>query len=110
MYNNITNDGKTLFKIGYSTNPKKRLSTLQTGNPNISLLHTIHSKRDLECVIHKNLSEYKIKNEWFKIPIDINDLVVRENFIRWFDNVCLASLKFGYINIIQRKSIFGVII
>lgn len=53
-------------KIGYSKNPKKRLSSLQSGSP--ELLHiilTIKGKRDDEKRLHLYFEPLRLHGEWF---------------------------------------------
>jgi len=62
----IINKARTLCKVGYSSNPKSRLSTLQTGNPEeLYLEATLFGTRFLEKELHSRLSVFKVKNEWY---------------------------------------------
>jgi hypothetical protein len=69
-----------LFKVGVSKDPKRRLKTLQTGNPAaLELMFTVEC-RDVpayaaEAIIHKHLADIRVKGEWFTIETD--DFVVR---------------------------------
>lgn len=56
-------------KIGYSNNPQKRLSQLQSGNPQrIEVLATIEddNPQSLESNLHSIFREHKLSGEWFK--------------------------------------------
>lgn len=55
------------IKIGYtSRNPEKRLSALQTGNPDkLVLLGTMKGDQRTERVLHKQLAQYNTSGEWF---------------------------------------------
>lgn len=56
------------YKIGVSSEPKKRLNTLQLGNRNVSLIYTSSPMRnayEVESIIHHRLKKYSIGREWF---------------------------------------------
>jgi len=66
-------DYDTIYKIGYSKNPNKRIKNIQTGNDGlvkiIEIFETKHGKK-LEVFLH-NLYSHKRKNmEWFDLNID----------------------------------------
>ena len=73
----IISDGE-LVKIGFSSNVKRRLKQLQTGNPKtLKLIATFDYKprgriteRIMERRIHYLLRQFKIrrKGEWFNFP------------------------------------------
>lgn len=59
------------YKIGIASNLSNRLSSIQTGNPvQIELIDQFYSLRavDEERRIHRYLSDYSIRGEWFNIP------------------------------------------
>jgi hypothetical protein len=60
-----------LYKIGYASKVESRLHSMQSGNP-YEIKHIFSRKvwnpKDAESRLHKMLSEYKIKGEWFKLP------------------------------------------
>lgn len=60
-------------KIGVSNNPERRLARLQTGNPHELILirkyYTLDAKT-LEATLHETLEEYRVRGEWFKLPLD----------------------------------------
>lgn len=64
----IQEDGADGFlKVGYTKDPKKRLKSLSTANPrklSTLFLAKIPSK-EIEKIVHKILSPYHVKNEWF---------------------------------------------
>lgn len=67
----IISDG-TNIKIGFSSNPKRRLKQLQTANSNqLQLLYSKPTKnaKKIEKHLHKILWEFrsKYKGEWFTI-------------------------------------------
>jgi len=83
-------------KIGISSNPTKRLKTLQTSNSNKLILHytTVIESREkaliIESLIHRNLTHKRLSGEWFDITKEVaigmvdyaiimyNDLPVKE--------------------------------
>jgi hypothetical protein len=53
-------------KIGYSANPHKRLSGLQTSNPKpLTLLKTIKADQSYEKHLHNQLMYANVRGEWF---------------------------------------------
>jgi len=60
-----------IYKIGRSENPKKRLSTLQISNKNISIV--LICDDDVESLLHDRFSEKSVYGEWFNL--DANDLL-----------------------------------
>lgn len=53
-------------KIGYSTDPQKRMAKLQTSSPSkFKLMRTIPGDRRLEKALHAELAEFWLKGEWF---------------------------------------------
>nr|VFK00735.1 MAG: T5orf172 domain-containing protein [Candidatus Kentron sp. LFY] len=58
------------IKIGYSSEPGKRIKALQTGNSrSLALMGWIESNDDkqLEKELHEKYSNYRVLNEWFEI-------------------------------------------
>lgn len=71
----IQQQGSRLFKFGVSNNPKRRLQTLQTGNPQqLGLLVAFPcqgiSAYAAEATIHRYLGPEHVKGEWFRIESD----------------------------------------
>jgi hypothetical protein len=63
----IQSEDSDYIKIGRTNNPKKRLSDLQSGNPNkLSYLILLKGKGYLEKSIHEDLKSYRVRGEWFK--------------------------------------------
>jgi hypothetical protein len=81
---------KGAIKIGVADNPSKRLDDLQVGNhvelkilaviPCSSKTHAYH----LEGVLHRELSKYKIRGEWFQNKVNLKII---------FDSVHKKGLK-----------------
>jgi hypothetical protein len=62
----IASSDQGAFKVGYTAGPS-RLANLQTGNPTpLHMLRTIPAERGCEAAIHKALSSYRIRGEWFR--------------------------------------------
>lgn len=76
----ISNINKNPVKIGFAKDVKKRLRELQTGSSEqLYVYYSEEYKNDikkLEKLVHKNISRYRIKGEWFSIDVDdaINEL------------------------------------
>src|SRR5262245_34291022 len=64
----FTQDTQTkAIKIGYSKNPKKRRSGLQTATPGeLILLGAIHGGLEHERGYHDKFSQYRLHGEWFR--------------------------------------------
>lgn len=63
-------------KIGYTKNPKLRLSELQVSNPNVlSILLLIPGGYEDEQSLHKTFEDDKIRGEWFYLSDDIRDFI-----------------------------------
>lgn len=66
-------DKKDPVKIGYSSDPEKRIKTLQTGNPKpLRLLmkikcNSVKHARDLERALHEMLKGQNVLLEWFRL-------------------------------------------
>lgn len=95
-------EGLEIFKIGFSNNPKKRIKSLQTGNPyKLILVDSYLSNRytQIEGSLHRRFNlqkidedEYKLQGEFFQLDkktaqnfkelcekIDNNLKVIEEN-------------------------------
>lgn len=83
-------EGGNYTKIGVSDNPKKRLNELQTGNPfDLKIKFLTDGEYEKESRIHKALSLYRVKGEWFYLKQEWNDELI--NFI--IEQSELMSLK-----------------
>jgi len=58
-------DGRERIKIGYSINPKSRLSEFKTVNPEIELMLSERGDRNLEQKRHEQFRDEHIAGEWF---------------------------------------------
>lgn len=67
----VISAGRNAHKIGISSNPKERLSGLQTASPTkLSLVYTIEVERpeNIEARAHRILKPWRLEGEWFSIP------------------------------------------
>ena len=58
------------YKIGYSKNPSKRLTSLQVSNPfdlQFLILHKCRDAKSIESQLHKQYEKLKIRGEWFAL-------------------------------------------
>ena len=70
-----------MFKIGYSTNMKKRLLQMQGSNPYLLIVYrTIeNSSKQMETKLHQHFHKYHIRGEWFAITPDMVDDICDKN-------------------------------
>jgi len=57
-----------LYKIGSTSNIKRRLLTLGTANINLQLL--LYVNINIEKLLHKIYKDCKIRKEWYKLKSD----------------------------------------
>jgi hypothetical protein len=93
-------DGKILFKIGHSTDVKKRLSSHKTSNPFITETFVLNA--DVETYLHCCFSKYRFirRSEWFWMhDISIKDtmILIKDAFHYW----CLELSDYGNKKIID---------
>ena len=66
------------IKIGYSTNPKKRQSNLQTAHyEELELIGFMSGTLDDETRIHQKFAVYNIRGEWYHPSDEILDFIER---------------------------------
>lgn len=66
-----------LVKIGFSTDLRKRLKTLQTACPRpIVLLHRFQGTRDDEKRVHRRFSHLRMRGEWFAPDVVLMEFVM----------------------------------
>lgn len=61
----IYDKGNNLYKIGRTKNPKQRLKTIHTSNPNAE--YVFWFKKDYEKELHKQYVNSKERLEWFNL-------------------------------------------
>ena len=80
-------DGKNQIKIGWTTHGhhKKRLTSLQTGNPEKLILLAIseNQKKEKEQELHKKFSHLRIRNEWFELTEELLEYMKRNSVRVW---------------------------
>lgn len=63
----IGNEHMKICKIGYSVNPHKRISAIQTGCPYpIEIIAIVKGSREMEKALHRKYVMYKTSGEWFR--------------------------------------------
>ena len=64
------------IKVGYSTNPEKRLKTLSTASPHsLHLLKVVEGDETLEKRIHTRFAEIRLGGEWLQATQDLLDFI-----------------------------------
>lgn len=92
----ILDESSLYYKIGKSKNPRKRLKTLSTGNPNMKLITIINE--NIETSLHRKYKSNLISGEWFSLQNqDIIDICT-QNKLEYIDEVIKWMLppQFNY--------------
>ena len=103
-------DGKDLFKIGRTINPKTRFLNLQTGSPvSLKLVKITKTKnpKELERYLHDHCAEMRVRGEWFALAKrDIRSVKkimkthgIRSRKKKLLALLILSILALGYFNI-----------
>lgn len=71
-------EGSNLVKIGYAADPKKRLQSLQVGQP-AALNLLWYTPGDFEAALHRTFEAYRVRGEWF----DLSTLGNAVEVIQW---------------------------
>lgn len=67
---------KEICKIGYSTNPLKRLNSIQTGCPfKLEIILILRGDRKIEKNLHKKYKKYKTNGEWFSFSGELRNSI-----------------------------------
>lgn len=70
-------EGTSRVKIGVSSNPLRRLATLQTGNSfRLELVCTLHGNREKE--LHTQFARYRVDGEWFNLSSTISRFIASQ--------------------------------
>lgn len=70
------------IKIGYTTDLKKRITSLQTGYPDkLELLLAFPGNPGLEKTIHKMFDPYRLNGEWFRSAPEVLEKI--QKFAHW---------------------------
>ena len=78
---------ETLYKIGFSKHPQKRLKEIKTGNPTkLSIIYLFNTKhgRKVETCIHHHYEHKLYDGEWFRLDDDD---------VKKFENMCIILEK-----------------
>lgn len=83
------------FKVGWSADPKARLTNLQVGQAvEIKLHYEEATEPDkakvIEKLIHKQIAHKRVRGEWFNVTLEEAIGEVRFAFIRWKDEPALS--------------------
>jgi predicted DNA-binding protein (UPF0251 family) len=93
-------------KIGISQDIEKRIKSMKTDNPlEIELLFykKIKNVRKVESFLHKQLKEYNVKNEWFKLDKKITDRIIKNIYdLQKLEN-SLGNFKTPKLNLSKRQ-------
>lgn len=72
----LANMAQSTVKVGYTTNLRKRLDVLRTGNHDrLEVCCFIAAPPVVERRLHEALAEFKIRNEWFEHNACLDDLI-----------------------------------
>ena len=77
----INQDDSKMYKIGITNNVKRRLSGIQTANPNpLTLIHSgrVNNAKELEKQLHQHFKKQKINREWFNLDSPDVKYVIRQ--------------------------------
>jgi hypothetical protein len=70
-----------MFKVGFSTAPRKRISSIQGGNPHpVTLVGVIEGSREQEAEWHFALRDKRIHGEWFRLTDEDVSRVLHESY------------------------------
>lgn len=75
----VITGGPKHVKIGVSVDVKKRLIGIQTGCPHRVVLKRSWASPDarlIERLAHRKLAKYRIRGEWFDVPVSVAVLTV----------------------------------
>lgn len=72
----LANMDKSTVKIGFTTNLKKRVAVLQTGNHDrLEVCAFISAPQVVERLLQQSLEPFRIRNEWFDHDACVDDLI-----------------------------------
>lgn len=66
----MRNNRNGYIKIGYSSNPSYRESTLQSEEPEIELIFSVKTYIDCEIKLHDLFADKRLRGEWFNLTSD----------------------------------------
>lgn len=63
----LISDGE-YTKVGFSTDPEKRLKQLQTAHPKkLKLVGLFEADREVETLLHEELTDHHVRGEWYDL-------------------------------------------
>lgn len=69
------------YKIGASSNPRRRERTLQAEKPVIVLVATLN--KNIESQLHEQYKKHRIRGEWFDLnELQVNEMIQKHRFKR----------------------------
>lgn len=74
----MKDDTHSYLKIGFSTNPEYRESTLQGEKPTITLLAKYKGTMQQEQTCHRILAKYRKRGEWFDITQELAERTIKQ--------------------------------
>lgn len=66
----MKNSRNGLIKIGFSKDPKVREATLQSEEPEVSLIFSEVGTMEYEAELHARFSDKRIRGEWFRLSCE----------------------------------------
>ena len=77
----LGNEEQAICKIGYSTNPLNRMSSVQTGCPyKLKFLLIIKGNMLMEQELHKKYANQRLNGEWFSYSGPLKDSIEKVSF------------------------------
>lgn len=106
----LITDG-TYTKIGKADNGidgvKRRLKQLQIGNAKkLKIKKVFEGSYELENLLHRSLSKYRMEGEWFDISFDIDDEMIE--MFEWLDSIEKSILNSKRIGVSESNRIRGL--
>ena len=81
----LQDKGNKLYKIGRTTNFKKRISIIKTSNPLLKIIGI--SEMDIESELHEIYKKNRIVREWFSFSEkEINYILEKYGFVSYKNN------------------------
>lgn len=77
------NSRSLLYKIGYSTNPKRRERTLQGEDPELKLIACWITPKETEKELHNLFAKKRTRGEWFRL--NLKDLEKIRNYMEQYN-------------------------
>lgn len=81
----LKQENSNIIKIGVTNDIKKRLKSVQTGNPNKIRVYHYEERNnayEIEAFLKRKFVEYKREGEWYE---NLNPLSVRVEILQYLD-------------------------